>query len=502
MRTKAITILFVPLLAMLAAALPAAAQQADSAAVYRFELLYRGRYQLERSSVAFPYNDPEIQSHLSDRLAALLVVDPLERLSLFAKGATGERADGRPGYRERFYLDQAHIHYADSSLGLGGRLFIRERVYRSTFRLMPLITNESSFTGARGEGARLDYANRDAVRLRYIGAMLREGPGVEESGGFPRFHGGGDVLHSLEADIRPLGPVRLGAAAQQVRSTRAGDSGLLALGAGIDLFGLDLNAELAQSIDGVWGESDTPLFDFDFGGLSDGGFSSIFPLTAAFEAELDGLSIEREGLGTLRVVPGYRYSGTGFRNPAGEISPGLVESSISLWWRHPSLDMQAAVEARDSYLSSVSEERTSILLSSRARLRGGFDARASMIHIVDEKPVLVLTLLDENARYRVSASARADSVGAGDRFSFLSSGSFNLTGSVALRSDIYLYRSTESLYSVQLEFRPRNAFLFVAGFGSFLPCAEEIAFHRESVLPAPCGERMIVISGRIWFGRL
>jgi hypothetical protein len=388
-------------------------------------------------------------------------------------------------------------------LNFNGLLFLRERVFRSTFRLLPLLSNETEFTGSRGDGAVLEYSLERLVRVRYIGSILRDDTGAGSTGGLPQFHGGGDVLHSLELDLRLMRGFRLGFAADQVRSIPYGDSSVLAAGVGIDLAGVNLTGELAQSVEGGWDELDeSRLFDLDLGHLSYGSFSSIFSQKMAFSAELNGLDYRSPGLGAVFLVPGYRFSGTEFRNPAGEIGSGIIESYITAWWKHPVLDMLVSFEARDSYFFMTSEEQRSVHGSMRMRLKGGFDAHGSVIHPVDRDPAIVLTLLDENPSYRISASARIDSVGGGDRFSFLSTGSFNLTGSVSLRSCLYLYGSTKSLYSVQLEFRPREAFLLTAGFGSFYPYGEEVSFHRECVLPMPDEERMITVSTRIWFGKL
>jgi hypothetical protein len=181
---------------------------------------------------------------------------------------------------------------------------------------------------------------------------------------------------------------------------------------------------------------------------------------------------------------------------------GIIESYISAWWKHPDLDMLATLEVRDSYFSATSDRQESVHGSIRARLRGGFEARGSMIHISDRDPAFALMLLDENPSYRISASARIDSVGSGNSFSFLSSGSFNLTGTVAIRSYLYLYESEKSFYSLQLEFRPKKEFLVVAGIGTFAPYDEEICLHRDCRLLEPEKNRMITLSARIWFGDL
>jgi hypothetical protein len=475
----------------------------DSTSVYRYQLLYRSTLDLRRSSDVFPWNDPEAEAHLSDRFAGMAFFEPYRGLGLFVKGATGERAEESPACRERFFLDQGHIGYSAGALGLGGKLFLRERVFRSTFRLLPITANETPFTGSRGEGAVLGYRAGSLVHIRYIGAHLRDDTGAGSTAGLPLLHGGGDALHSLELDSRPVRWLRLGLAAQQVRSIPYGDSGLLAAGFGVDVAGLDLTCELARSAEGGWDDfGPIGLFDLDFGDLSAGSFSSIFSEASAFSAELNGLCYRSQRLGSVFIVPGYRFTGTEFSDPAGEIIPGLIESHLTAWWRHPTLDLQASLEARDTYCSEMAEGYATIHGLARARLTGGFDASGGVIYISDRDPAIVLTLLDENPNYRISATARIDSAGAGNVFSFLCSGSFNLTRSVAVRSRVYLYESSRSLHDISLEFRPRQAFLLAAGFGSYVPYGEEIAIRREGVLPEPYEERMITVSGRIWFGGL
>ncbi len=490
------------LVIMLTLPLCASAEE-DSTSVYRYELLYRSKIELERSSGEFPWNDPEAKAHLSDRFAAMVLIEPYESLRFFFKGATGERWEGSPAYRERFFLEQGHVGLSVSALNFDGLLFLRERVFRSTFRLLPLLSNETEFTGSRGDGAVLEYSLERLVRVRYIGSILRDDTGAGSTGGLPRFHGGGDVLHSIEIDLGLMRRFRLGFAADQVRSIPYGDSSVLAAGVGIDVAGVNLTGELARSVDGGWDEfNESRLFDLDLGNLSDGSFSSIFSQNMAFSSELNGLGYRSSELGAVFLVPGYRFSGTEFRNPAGETGSGVIESYITTWWKHPVLDMLVSLEARDTHFSMTSEDQRSIHGSMRMRLKGGFDARGSVIHLVNEDPAIALTLFDENPSYRVSVSARIDSIGGGDRFSFFSSGSFNMTRSVSLRSYLYMYGSTKSLYSVQLEFRPREAFLFTAGFGSFHPYSEEVSFHHECVLPEPQKERMIAVSARVWFGKL
>ena len=61
----------------------------DSLSVYSYELLYRSRIELERSSSPFRWNDPEAEAHLSDRFAAMLLLEPFAFDALRSQGEEG-----------------------------------------------------------------------------------------------------------------------------------------------------------------------------------------------------------------------------------------------------------------------------------------------------------------------------------------------------------------------------------------------------------------------------
>ena len=190
-------------------ALTEADASSDSTLIFRYGALYESRVDLERSSGAFPWNDPENESHLSDRLSLMASVGFRRGFAIFVKGATGYRDDGRPFYNERFALEQGHFSFRHEAAGIDGRLFLRERVYRSGFLLLPLVTPDRSFTSVRGEGLLLEFVRWDLFRARYIESALREDPRIDDFGGLPLFSGGADVFRHVEAGIRDFHGLRL-----------------------------------------------------------------------------------------------------------------------------------------------------------------------------------------------------------------------------------------------------------------------------------------------------
>jgi hypothetical protein len=98
-----------------------------------------------------------------------------------------------------------------------------------------------------------------------------------------------------------------------------------------------------------------------------------------------------------------------------------------------------------------------------------------------------------------------DDPGAGNLLSYLAQVTLNLGSRVSARSALFLYRSRTSLYNVELEFRPRERFLFQAALGSFTPIYESLTLDRDFDLYAfeldpPSKDRFIQFFARVWFG--
>jgi hypothetical protein len=475
----------------------------DSSYTLRYGVLYESRIDLERASSPFPWNDPEGESHLSDRLSLMTSIVLPRSFELFIKGATGTRAVDRPFYREQFALEQGHLSFGPMASGLEGRLFHRERIYRSGFLLLPLLTADRPFTSTRGGGLLVEVERGDVFGARYIESALRNDYRINDYGGLPLFSGGADQLRHLEAGIRGYHGLRLEIAVSQIRSIDYGDVVMLASGFGAELLDLRLDMELARSVEGDWEDvGRSRIFELDLDRFDMGDGSAVFGEHVAFSAEVEGLVYSSGSLGILHFVPGYRYIGKGFVNPAGEIAGPLVESYITAWWTHSELDLLVSLGARDRYELERGSDLRLLEGSARMRLEGGFTARGGVLYEIDCDPSLLLSLADENNSYRLVTSARIDDAGSDNHFSFLVDGALNLTGSVSVRSTLLLVRSAESLYNLGIEFRSSRKFLLNLGFGSFRPFDEEISFQYDELIESPMKDRFVTLSTRVSFGEL
>ncbi len=475
-----------------------AAAAADSLAPFTWGANYRSQLSIVRSSEAFPWNDEEGASHWNDRLAVFGGLSPLPRLSLFLKGATGRRLAG--SYREnRFMLDQGHAAFSIRGSSAAGRLFLRERLFRTNHRLMEIVSNESPFLEGRGGG--LDLAARAGAfaRMHYIETILRDPAEVERAGGLPLFSGGGDVFRMLRLEAGAAGVVRGGVLLSQVKSIEAGDDVTVAADIEARSGGIALVAELARSRSGSWGDlSNDSLFDLDFDGFDLDHPSEIFSGDNAFAAEITGLSLSAGRLGSAGVVPAYRFCGASFANPQGELVPGTDETSVIAWWRPRRSDLLATLEAADGSRRGVGYR--TLAADVRARYRGGFELAGRFIASEGRRSSGLISFASETNLARTSLAARLDELGGLNELAFYAESSLNIARSVAAGGALYVFESSVSRYALRLEFRPRERFLLTIAGGSFSPGFEEIDLRRAGAAICLPEDRSLVIAGRVWLG--
>ena len=472
----------------------------DSTACVRWSVLYENRIELSRLSEPFPWNDPEDGAGMHDRVAVLAEWTPAPHLRLFAKGATGLRKIEGDIYRNRFFLEQGHIQVDVGESILGARLFLRERIFRTDHKLIPVVSNDSPNIDGRGEGAYLRIGLGGHVKLVYTESLLREESRLDRYGGMPPFEGGGDVFRFLRLKLGS-GPVRTGLFLSEVRSTRVDDVVLLGADIEVGYGGVTFVGELVRSQRGRWKDlEDTSLFGVDLGKWKPNRSSAALSDETIFAAEVLGLETGNASIGRFGLVPGYRYYGRLYSGHVGEITAGLVETYLTSWWRHPAYDLLCTLEGGQLYDGSAGDEYGFLHGTVRMRLKGGFDVESGLIAGEGDSPSTVLTLLDENKLTRLSTTARLDGAGEENDLSFIADGSMNLSRSITLRSTLYLCRSAESYYWIGVELRPAPRFLCALSFGSFHPYYEGIMLKRAHAPEAPPKERRISVFTRIWFG--
>lgn len=492
--------------AMLSAALcpDCYAMHPDSTQSLLWSFLYAGRIDMTRDDDAFPWNDPEVFSHRNDRLVSMVSVKPHATLDLFIKGASGHRREEEGVQWGRFVLEQGHVDFAPPGGWIEGRLFLRERAYRSSNKLLHLVSNDAPFLDGRGQGLRLDVGDMPrGYRVEYTESLLRS-EDLTVHGGLPVFTGGGDIFRMLAASLFFGTGSSVGVAASEVRSIGFGDGVMIGADINLALGGIRFMAELAQTAGGNWDDlfSGDQQFFFDCDGASTRSLSSIFSRNAAFSSEVHGLSVRSASLGAFHVVPGYRFHGDGFFDPQGEAVGGLTESSVTSWWRHPRYDLGAGLDVVQRYGAAAGDRVDLLRVTSRARLKGGVELRENAVFVRGRRPSVLVSIIDENNSLRILATARLDDAGSGNDLTFLTEGQLILSSSWALRNVLYLYRSSESHYSMELEFRPGKRFLLRAAIGSFRPFEEDVMMNRALDPAPPAGERMLTIYTRVWFGTM
>jgi hypothetical protein len=470
----------------------------DSSLVYRWSAVYRSRIDIDRAPLVFPWNDEEAFSHFNDRLAILGELSFEGGVSVFGKGATGFRLGG-DYQEEQFILDQGHVAFNLLGGSFKGRLFSRERVFRTDQRLLAILSDESGFVAGRGEGLALEMNAGGRLALSYIESIMKDD--FPDHGGLPTFRGHGDVVRMfrLEGFRRPRW--HAGLTLLEERSEKYGDRVTVGTDFGLRVRGVDVLAELARTQSGGWEDlREHALFDLKPREARLDRLGAVFSDNDAFAAEIDGLKLGMGNLGDAGLVPGYRFAGKEFTNPEGEIAEGLSESRVLAWWKPTPYDALITIGASDGVCRGRGFSR--LIGNARMRLKRGFEIGESILCASGERMSTAVSLIDDNALSRIVMTARIDDLGAGNVLSYLAHGTLNLGSRVSAKSALYLYQSRASLYNVELEFRPREKFLFRAALGSFTPQYEGLmldhAFEHE-IYP-PSKDRFILFFARIWFG--
>ncbi len=493
-------------LSLLVIAMPRPAraeERPDSSVVFKWSALYLSRMDIQEWSSNFPWNDRESRSHLNDRLAFLGEIIHPRGIAVFAKGATGFRLGGE--YQEQqFFLDQGHVGFDFLGGALSGRLFSRERVYRTDQRLLKLLSDESPGIVDRGEGIAFTARAGAHLSLNYIESILRDPDEVAIRGGLPSYHGDEDRLRVFRLEGLQRARWHAGFTISQMRDRWYDERITVGTDVGFRVKGIELLAELARTQGGGWNElRNNVLFDLNWNAARLDDFGALFSDNDAFAAEIEGLGIGMGDWGAIGLVPGYRYTGRGFANPEGEISRGLREGRLLAWWKPAGYDALLSIDAADG--AWWERDFSRLVGSVRMRYRGGFEIRESILCTAGERCAAAVSFVDDNAFSRIVMTARIDDLGDGNLLSYLARGTLNFGSRFSASSSLYLHRSRLNRCNVAIEFRPRERFLFQASLGSSVPWDESLQFDPSfdafpiSIYP-PWDDRFIMFFTRIWFG--
>jgi hypothetical protein len=471
---------------------------ADSSLIWRWSALYRSRLDIVRASEQFPWNDERASSHLNDRLALLGHLTLKEQFDLFVKGATGFRLEGQ-FQEEQVAIEQGHAGFNLLGKRLRGRLFMRERMFRTDARLMELLSNDAVFFRNGGEGLTLTANAGSHLTVVYMGVAVKDSGSVHAGDGLPVFRGGADTFHLLRFEALQRARWHAAATLSQTRSMAYGDAVTIATDVGVRVWGVDLMAELARARRGAWEElRGSSLFALNPEEMDLDRPSSLFSEDDAFSAEADGLDLRLGDAGSAGIVPGYRYSGNEFVNPQGEIEAGISETYAILWWKPARRQALLSFDAVEG--SRGNEEIRRLRENLRLTYRGGFELREGVVWSRGKRASAMVSLLDNAKHSRVRMTARIDDLGSENELSFFTEGAINFGPRVTARGVLYLHRSRMNYYSVGFEFRPRERFLFQLALGSFTPVYEDIMLTDSFDFEQPLKERSILLCSRIWFG--
>ncbi|HSG29864.1 MAG TPA: hypothetical protein VLA34_15385 [Candidatus Krumholzibacterium sp.] len=474
----------------------------DSTEVFAWSAVFSGDLHKYRFSAPFRWNAPESGQWSSGRLSADLRYFPRAGVEMMLRVSAADDGPGGEVYGGTMTLEQGHVTVALERAGLQARLFMRERVYRTGNRLILPVSSDAVLLQGRGEGIVLDYSPGPFLGLSFTGSSLPADEDVRLRGGFPVFQGwgGGFGLFTLRSRA---GILDAGVFLSETRSPRSGDGVVSGIDIGIDLRGIRLQVETARSATGRIEDQKGSLFSsFRPDLLRIGDTSGAFGDDDAFSAEVHGLVLSSGKYGTFGVVPGYDYSGRAFEDPQGEIEKGRVESRITAWWRHPVNALYLHLHAADTYDRAGGLSGRNIRGIARSRFKSGLETTAGLILREGEDPSAVLSVLDDNSTARIMATARIDDPGGAGVLSFITEGHLNISGNIAVRSVLYLERSLESLYCVQLEYRSGRRMLFRAGLGTFVPADHSSGLMFDPAPPSIERDRYISFFTRIALGDL
>ncbi|MCD6378817.1 hypothetical protein J7M07_00035 [bacterium] len=473
----------------------------DSISYYKWSAIYRNNLELYRNSQSFSWNATLENSHLSDEIVLMAKGMNIKPFAIFLKCSTGRKDAESLDYKNMFYLKQGHVGIDLFREKFYLKAYLRERIYRSSMVLLPIVSNDSPYLTGNAVGVIAGIDNGRWVDISYTEARISEIKPEYYNGGLPDFNDPGGSFRLLNANLKWKKIGHFGLSVSETQSIQIGNGVTFGFSSGLNFYGIRALAEYSEKIDVSFLELNVKsLNGLDLKGFGKDGISDIFPDNSAFSMEVQGVRLKNPVLGSILFIPGYRYYGINYSNPEGEIGSSLVESYILSQWRHPHLAMAFKVKAGDIYSYDSNEGYKYIRNTLRMRLKTGFTLDGGLIVREGVRSSYLVTMEDDNQFSRLISTFRVDDCRGEEKISFLSDGWINISDLWMLRSSLYLYRSTDSRYSVSLEYRPSRRFLFMVSFGSFNPYSSAIALNQDWEPILSEKNRRICFFTRIWFG--
>ncbi|MCK4537236.1 MAG: hypothetical protein KAV42_00425 [Candidatus Krumholzibacteria bacterium] len=440
----------------------------DSLYTFQWEAIYQGRLLKEKEGEGFPWNVLSNDEWRYGRLSLSLSLQRKESCELFLKFASISRNGTEEDLNGQLIIEQGHISVDWAAMAMKARLFSRERVYITGNRLLKPVSSDAPLLENNGEGVGISVHPGKNLKITYLGVSIPERVSIIRHGGFPVLHGTNDRFNLLEIRVSSRSS-RLGLIFSETRSDEYGDVLMAGVDAGIRYRGLGILLDILEARRGrLESIGDWKVLDIDYERMSLADISSELPGSMAMSAEIHGIERRSRKWGEIGIIPSWKYYGADLIVPCGEVVPGLTETRLTSWWKHPDLALSIFIDAVDSYRSGYTEGQGFIRTMIKERFRNGLSITEGMILRESRDPLLLLSMMDDSEAGSMRFTSRLENPGDRNILSFLAEGQMNLTGRLALRTSLFLQNSLESLYSAEVEFRSGNRFLFRAGFGSFI----------------------------------
>ncbi|MFO7914086.1 MAG: hypothetical protein R6U43_00130 [Candidatus Krumholzibacteriales bacterium] len=455
-------------------------------------MVLRNRLEMRRSSRPYGWNLIGDSTFTAGRISFLSADRRGGNYDFFVKVRSGKERESN--WRDFLYLNQGA--FSINLRRAGGRLkyFLRERVHYSRFMLIPLISSDSPFLSRNREGLSAELNPVEPVNLSYSGTRLSSEKGISDNWGMPGIRGRVATLHRISADFRMKSRAAFGVHLSEMKPVSGSEEAVMAGFRGLLQFrGLTLASEYIEKIPGALAD----LSPGSFRGISPaeyrwGKITGVFPEGSAFSTEITGLNFKN-----VDFIAGYSYSGPEFIYRMGDLRRALSENYLLAVWKHPEKEAMIDVMGGDIYYFNPGVNYSYVQGNCRVYLKKGFEIRSGALLREEEKPSLFISLTDDSPVSSLTGGLRLDE---GDKISFISSGSLNLTKRWSLESRVYLYRSDESRYNISVSYFPSPGFLFRLSAGSFDPVEDIISFHRGLLPELPAVNRFIRVYARMLLG--
>ena len=457
-----------------------------------YSVVIQNRLEMKRNSRPYGWNLLEDSTLTVGRVSLLAAGREDGDIGFFVKVRSGKEQENN--WRNFLYLNQGAISV--NLMHTGGKLkyFLRERVHYSRFMLIPFLSSDSPFLNRNNEGLSASVNPVESVNLSYSGTRLSSEKDISDNWGLPGIRGEVATFHRISADIRMNSSAVLGVHLSEMKPLSNIEDAVIAGCRGLIQFhGVTLFSEYSEKIPGNLANlSLRSVRGVVPGKYSWGKVIEVFPKRSAFSTEITGLNFKNTDF-----IAGYSYFGPEFIYRMGDLQRALSDNYLLAVWKDPQKEAMIDFRGGDIYYFSPGENFSYLQGNCRVYLKQGFEIRSGALLREGKKPSIFLSLTDDSPVSRVTGGLRLDE---GDKISFISSGSVNLTEKWSVESRVYMYRSDENRYNLSISYFHSPGFIFRLSAGSFDPVEDIISFDRGLLPELPSVNRFVRVYARVLLG--